>query len=50
MEFLSTGKKVFRLGLNYLLPQIPPERYEPQEIFIGKIKDKGLSSVASSGL
>ena len=35
-------------GPIYLLFQIPPERREPQEIFIGRMKDDGLSSVASS--
>ena len=49
MEFLSTREKLFSLGSIYLLPQILPERHEPQEIFIGRRKDKGLSSVASSG-
>ena len=28
------------LELIYLWPQIPPERPEPQEIFIGKMKGK----------
>ena len=37
------------LELIYLWPQIPPKRPEPQEIFIGRIKVEGLSSVASSG-
>ena len=36
-------------GPVYLLPQIPPERHEPQEIFTGSMRDDGLSSAASSG-
>ena len=33
----------------YLWPQIPLERPEPQEIFIGRMKVEDLSSEASSG-
>ena len=36
-------------GPTYLLFQIPASRREPQEIFIGRMRDDGLSSVASSG-
>ena len=34
-------------GPIYLIFQIPPERHEPQEIFIGRMRDDSLSSVAS---
>ena len=36
-------------GLIYVLFQIPFERCEPQEIFMGKMRGNGLSSVACSG-
>ena len=51
LEYLSTGDRfqLLSLGPIHLLPQIPPERRGPHEIFTGKMKAEGLSSVASSG-
>ena len=52
LEYRSTGieSPIAYPGRGiYLLPQIPHERCSPQEIFMGKMKDKGLSSIASSG-
>ena len=55
LEYLSTGDKLqlLSLGPTCLLSQIPPERREPQEIFIGRIKGfwagMGLVSLPSWG-
>ena len=51
LEYLFTGDRLQLLSLGpiYFLSQIPVEQCGRQEIFIGMMKGKSLSSVASLG-